>query len=114
MVGVCSYISVAGGAVSSGYFTHNGAIVVIAYVMHTIAVNILRYFDNFVMYPLIATPFVILTAVISGGLAVADHTELAPFMPLIIVCLVILGIMVTALSYLHASHCYNKSFMDKK
>ena len=80
--------------------------------MNTLAVNVLRYFDYFAIYPLISTPFVIIAAIPISLLITTGIRLSAGLVILFVILALTLAVIVTILSYLHASLCYDKSFVD--
>ncbi len=95
------------------YFPVNVIITLTAYALYTISINIVRYFDNFTLYPFIATPFIILAILCAIALTFTGIKLGTPLLILFIALAVVLSILVTALSYLHAKRCYENSFYDK-
>ena len=112
VIGICSVITAFADHYDPYYIPIKVIVVLIAYTMNTLAVNVVRYFGTFTIYPIISTPFVILTiipVVFLTALGIRfDALKLGIFM----LAALVLGIIVTIISYLHASHSYDKSFLD--
>jgi hypothetical protein len=112
LIGICSCITAYINEYDPYYIPIKVIIVLIAYSMNTLAVNVLRYFDYFAIYPLISTPFVIIAAIPISLLITTGIRLSAGLVILFVILALTLAVIVTILSYLHASLCYDKSFVD--
>ena len=111
---ICGYITSVFTKTDSYYALLIILLMLSTYTMNTLAVNILRYFDNFTLYPLLALPFVAIASALAGLFTLFNFRITTTVMLLFIVLAVLLAIVTTILSCYHAKRCYEKSFEDRE
>lgn len=113
MLGICLCITTAFNGFNAYRVLVGVMIVMVAFIMNTLAVNVVRYFDNFTIYPFAASPFVAIAVIFTYIFAGSGRMMSMGVTIIIMVCISAVSVLVTVLSYIHASRCYDKSFEDK-
>ena len=97
----------------AGFVLISLMIVLVAYSMNTVAVNVLRYFDNYAMYTFVSIPFIAIAAMAANFIPDSGLNENIGIAGIVTILVFAFSMIVTVLGYIHASHCYDKSFEDK-